>query len=72
LFVGSLETVALNMAVEPAWRVRGGLPEAVKATVIPGGPEAMVIGIVKTLVLSATDVAVMFTVPPVGTDVGAV
>jgi hypothetical protein len=71
-FVESLETVALSVAVKPAWRKAGGLPEAVKAIVMPGGPDVMVIGIFRTLVLSAVDVAVMFTVPPVGTDAGAV
>jgi len=72
-FVESLETAALSVAVAPVWREEGGLPDAVKAMEMPGGgPEVMVIGIFRTLVLSAVDVAVMFTVPPVGTDAGAV
>jgi hypothetical protein len=73
-FVESLETAALSVAVAPVCKVEGGLPDAVKAIDIPGGGPAVMVmgGIVRTLVLSAVDVAVMFTFPPVGTEVGAV
>ena len=71
-FVGSLLTVAITCADVPASKGKGDIAGWAIVTEIAAATPVMVTAAVTVLVGSAVDATVMVTLPPGGTDGGAV